>query len=118
MLLKGRHSLGDDYNRLDARRRMGIWPEAGAGATVALGPVMLDTTIMRVFSSAEPGTPVDLARGLVCLGFAPFGICVDVQYVRSDVTFTPGQTPWMSTHAWYGGITVGFGAAKVKGGGS
>lgn len=118
IVLQGRYSLGDDYNRLDARRKIDIWPEFGGGATLGIGPVVVDGTLMRVFASGDPGTPIDVARGLACVAIRPVAVCADGQYWKADIAGSPGQTPWISSTLWYGGILAGVGIAGVKSGSS
>lgn len=118
LVLQGRYSLGDDYNRLDARRKIDIWPELGGNASLGVGPVVLDASLMRVFASGDPGTPIDVARGLACVAIKPVALCADAQYWKADITATPGQTPWIDSRLWYGGILVGAGIVGVKSGSS
>lgn len=118
IVLQGRYSLGDDYNRLDARRKIDIWPELGGGASLGLGPVVLDASLMRVLASGDPGTPIDVARGLACVVIEPVALCADGQYWKADIAATPGQTAWIDSRLWYGGILAGIGVGGVKAGSS
>jgi len=118
IVLQGRYSLGDDYNRLDARRKIDIWPELGGSASLGIGPVILDASLMRVFASGDPGTPIDVARGLACVGIKPVALCADGQYWKADIAATPGQTAWIDSRLWYGGVLVGVGVVGVKSGSS
>ncbi|HQP37064.1 MAG TPA: hypothetical protein PLI95_17890 [Polyangiaceae bacterium] len=39
-------------------------------------------------------------------------------YARASLVEFPGQTPWMSSTLWYGGLLVGVGVGGAKSGSS
>ncbi len=104
--LVGRYSVGDAYNRQDARRLFEVSLTHGPFASLHAGPIHFDAEIARAETSRAPGTPADYVNGTACGTVFLFGLCAHTMYGRTDVTPDPGALPWARSEALYVGGSV------------
>lgn len=101
--LLGRYSVGDAYNRQDARRLFEVSLTHGPFASLHAGPIHLDAEIARAETSRAPGTPADYLHGTACGTVFLFGLCAHTMYGRTDVTPDAATLPWARSDALYVG---------------
>ena len=108
-ILTGRYNTGDT-----SRRELGTSFAWGGYLAVHTRYGRLDGSFTRVEAHhTDPGTPVDVARGMACVYFAEtVALCADGMWLRGDQqpvgVVTAGLPPGTMAESIYAGATLGF----------
>lgn len=101
--LRGGAVLVGRFNPDGDRRRLGGSFEYGGLLSFRVGPVDFDLDWTRIEArKSEPGTPIDMLRGLVCGGPRFFGVCMDARWSSGEVN-SPAERRTIT----YLGLAVG-----------
>ncbi len=113
-VLTGRYNTGDGQ-----RRELGTSFEWGPYVALHSGFGRIDGSFTRIEArKTDPGTPVDVLRGMACGYLGVFAVCGDAMYIRGDqappalpVVTGPTSTPTVSLNpeakSLYAGVTLG-----------